>query len=169
METPPRPVPVSPRAAPGRSPADAERVRRVAVAAHQLAVLATARPDRSIQATVVSAGVMARPSVGEPAVACVAIGGTVKLANLRRDPHATVVFRAGGEWVTVEGRVTLLGPDDPQPGFPPDHVPQLLRDVFTAAGGSHEDWAEFDRVVAAERRTAVFIAMDRVYSNPSGG
>jgi hypothetical protein len=44
-----------------------------------------------------------------------------------------------------------------------------LRDVFTAAGGSHEDWAEFDRVVAAERRTAVFIAMDRVYSNPSGG
>ena len=36
-------------------------------------------------------------------------------------------------------------------------MPQLLRDVFTAAGGVHEDWDEYDRVMAAERRAAVFI------------
>ena len=37
-----------------------------------------------------------------------------------------------------------------------------LRAVFIAAGGSHEDWAEHDRVVATERRTAVFIHPTRI-------
>jgi hypothetical protein len=84
---------------------------------------------------------------------------------MRRDPRTTVVFRAGREWVTVEGRVSLIGPDDAYQGFDPGRVPQLLREVFTAAGGTHDNWEEYDRVMAAERRTAVFVEMDRVYSN----
>jgi hypothetical protein len=68
------------------------------------------------------------------------------------------VFRAGWEWVAIEGPVRLLGPDDSANGFPSDRLPQLRRDIFTAAGGTHDDWAEFDRVMAAERRVAVFVA-----------
>jgi hypothetical protein len=41
----------------------------------------------------------------------------------------------------------------------------LLRDVFTAAGGKHDDWAEYDRVMAEERRTVVFVSPVRIYSN----
>jgi hypothetical protein len=41
----------------------------------------------------------------------------------------------------------------------------LLRDVFTAAGGTHDDWPTYDRVMAEERRAAVMIAPERVYSN----
>ena len=42
-----------------------------------------------------------------------------------------------------------------------------MRAVFSAAGGSHEDWDTYDRVMAAERRTAVLLSPDRVYSNPA--
>ena len=42
----------------------------------------------------------------------------------------------------------------------------LLRDIFRAAGGSHEDWDEYDRVTAAERRAAVLITPGQVYTNP---
>jgi hypothetical protein len=37
--------------------------------------------------------------------------------------------------------------------------------VFRAAGGSHDDWDEFDRVMAAERRVAVLIEPARVVTN----
>jgi hypothetical protein len=51
----------------------------------------------------------------------------------------------------------LAGPDDELPGLASEQVPQLLRDVFTAAGGTHDDWDEYDRTMAAERRTAVLV------------
>ena len=38
----------------------------------------------------------------------------------------------------------------------------LLRRVFVAAGGTHQDWDEFDRVMQAEERTAVLIAPERI-------
>ena len=153
----------------GPSAADTELVRQVAGADHNWAVVATARRNGSVQATIVTAGVMNHPQGGQPTVAFVARGGTVKLRNLRRDPRATVVFRAGREWVTIEGAVSLIGPDDLPAGFQAGAVPQLLRDVFTAAGGTHDNWPEYDRVMAEERRTAVFVDMDRVYSNPRRG
>jgi PPOX class probable F420-dependent enzyme len=151
----------------GPGPDEIELVRRVAAGDHNWAVFATARRNGSIQATVVTAGPMNHPRAGQPTVAFVARGGTVKLRNLRRDPRATVVFRAGREWVTVEGGVSLIGPDDLPSGFAAADVPQLLRDVFVAAGGVHDNWGEFDRVMADERRTAIFVDMDRVYSNPN--
>jgi len=75
------------------------------------------------------------------------------------------VFRSGWQWVSVEGPVDMIGPDHPAAGFPPEGVPQLLRDIFTAAGGTHDDWPEYDRVMAEERRTAVFITPARITTN----
>ena len=63
-------------------------------------------------------------------------------------------------------RAELAGPDDTQPWLTDaDHLRALLRDVFSAAGGTHDDWDEYDRVMAAERRAVVLIAPTRVYSN----
>ena len=45
----------------------------------------------------------------------------------------------------------------------------MLREIFTAAGGTHDDWDAYDRVMREERRTAVLITPDRVYTNPSRG
>ncbi len=125
-----------------------------------LVVVATARADGSIQSTVVNAGVMNHPVSGEETLAFVA-AGRVKLANLRAGPWATVTVRSGWRWATAEGTTEIAGPDDPLPGV--DDLPALLRAVFVAAGGTHEDWAEFDRTMAADRRAAVFLDPQRVY------
>ena len=74
-----------------------------------------------------------------------------------------MTFRAGWEWVAVEGPVTMIGPDDA--GAPASTCRPLLRDIFTAAGGTHDDWDEFDRVMAAEARVGVFVAPARISSN----
>jgi PPOX class probable F420-dependent enzyme len=134
---------------------------------HGLCVLSTLRGDGSIQASVINAGVLPHPLTGDPVVGLVAAGGSRKLSHLRSDPRATIVIRAGWQWAAAEGTAELIGPDDPRHEVDGDALRQLLQDVFRAAGGSHDDWDEYDRVMAEERRTAVLISPSRVYSNPT--
>ena len=129
-----------------------------------LVVVATTRADGTVQASVVNAGVMAHPVTAEPVVALVTYGAA-KLRNLRARPRLTVTFRAGWEWATVEGPADLIGPDDPHPAVDDEALRILLRDVFVAAGGTHDDWDEYDRVMVTQRRNAVFVTPARVYSN----
>jgi PPOX class probable F420-dependent enzyme len=143
-------------------------VRQHGSADNWLAVLVTLRPDGQPSVSVVNAGVLPHPEHGRPVVAFVARGGTAKLANLRRDRRATLVFRAGWEWVAVHGTAELAGPDDPRPGLGAGRLPGVLRDIYRAAGGNHSDLAEYDRVMAAERRTAVLLSPDRFTTNPAG-
>ena len=103
------------------------------------------------------------PLTGRPVVGLVARGGSRKLANLRARPQATIVVRSGWEWAAAEGRAELAGPGDPLPGIGAEELRLLLRAVFTAAGGTHDDWATYDRVMAAEGRTAVLVEPRRVY------
>jgi PPOX class probable F420-dependent enzyme len=131
---------------------------------HGLAVVATLRADATIQSSVVNAGVLDHPVTGAPALAFVTYG-RVKLANLRARPQATVTFRSGWQWAAVEGRAELAGPDDPRPWLDAERLRLLLRDVFTAAGGTHDDWEAYDRTMAEQRRTVVLVQATRVYSN----
>jgi PPOX class probable F420-dependent enzyme len=133
---------------------------------HGLCVLSTTRADGSVQASVVNAGVLGHPVSGVEVVGLVAAGGARKLQHLRADPRATIVVRAGWRWATVEGSAELVGPDDPPPGIDAEGVRMLLRDVFRAAGGTHDDWDAYDRVMAEERRTAALITPTRSYTNP---
>ena len=133
---------------------------------HGLCVVVTRRADLTPQSSVVNAGVLAHPVTGDRVVGLVAAGGSRKLVHLRADPTISVVVRAGWQWAAVDGRAELIGPDDPHPGFDDDRVRRLLRDVFTAAGGTHDDWDTYDRVMREERRTAVLVSPSRVYSNP---
>jgi PPOX class probable F420-dependent enzyme len=135
---------------------------------HGLCVITTLRPDGSAQASVVNAGVLSHPRSGDQVVGIVAAGGSQKLRDLRADPRCTAVLRAGWQWAAVEGMAELIGPDDPQPGVDGEALRVLLQDVFRAAGGSHDDWPTYDRVMAEERRTAVLITPTRTYSNPTG-
>ena len=133
---------------------------------HGLAVIAVVRPDQSVHASVANAGVLRHPVSGVDVVGVVVGGGTRKLAHLRARPRATVVLRSGWQWAAVDGPVELAGPDDPLPGLDAEGLRLLLRAIFTAAGGTHDDWDEYDRVMAAERRTAVLVTPERVTGSP---
>ncbi|MFI5610476.1 pyridoxamine 5'-phosphate oxidase family protein [Amycolatopsis sp. NPDC051903] len=145
--------------------ADLEHVRKLSLQENGLATVSTTRADGTVHSSVVNAGVLADPVTGEPGVAFVAAGAAHKLKLLRKAGNATLTFRRGWDWVSVTGATHLLGPDDRDPAFDPAGLPTLLRDVFKAATGTHDDWAEFDRVMAAERRVAVFITAGRIISN----
>ena len=133
---------------------------------HGLCVVSTLRSAGTIQSSVVNAGVLAHPVTGASVVAFTTRGGTAKLVNLRARPLATVVVRAGWQWAAAEGPVEIAGPDDPLPGFPPEALAGLLRHVFAAAGGTHDDWPTYDRVMAEERRVAVLVTPERTRPAP---
>jgi PPOX class probable F420-dependent enzyme len=133
---------------------------------HGLIVISTLRGDGTIQSSVVNAGVLNHPLTGQPVVGFVVRGGTRKLDNLRARPRATVVIRAGWEWAAAEGPTEIAGPDDPLPGVDAERLRLLRREIFTAAGGTHDDWDTYDQVMAKERRAAVLLTPDRAYSNP---
>jgi PPOX class probable F420-dependent enzyme len=138
---------------------------RLVPADHGLCVVSTLRGDGTIQSSVVNAGVLTHPLTGAAVVGLVAQGNSRKLANLRARPHATVVVRAGWNWSAADGHAELAGPDDPMPGIDAERLRLLLREIFSAAGGTHDDWDTYDRVMAAEHRTAVLITPQRVYAN----
>jgi PPOX class probable F420-dependent enzyme len=144
---------------------DLDDVRRLLAREQGLCVVSTARADGTIQSSVVNAGVMAHPVTSETVVGLVVRAAARKMSHLRARPQITVTARASWEWATVEGRAQLIGPDDPADGFDGDRIRLLLREVFVAAGGTHDDWDEYDRVMRDERRTAVFVTPTRVYSN----
>ena len=141
-------------------------VRRMSGEDQGLGVMSTTRTDGSVHSTVVNAGVMPHPLTGREIVALVIRGNTRKRTLLRRAGRASLVFRSGWEWAGVEGAVDVIGPDDPFEGFHMEDVPQLLRDVFSAAGGTHDDWDEYDRVMREERRAAVLINPERILGSP---
>jgi PPOX class probable F420-dependent enzyme len=132
---------------------------------HGLVVVSTARADGTIQSSVVNAGVLGHPLTGQPVVGLVAAGTSRRLVNLRARPRATVVIRAGWRWAGVEGAVDLAGPDDPLGDVTGDRLRVLLREIFVAAGGTHDDWDTYDRVMANERRVAVLVSPDRTYGS----
>ncbi|GIH72481.1 pyridoxamine 5'-phosphate oxidase family protein [Sphaerimonospora thailandensis] len=141
------------------------RIAELGSADHWLAVVVTTRPDGEPSTSVVNAGILPHPRTGEPMVAFVSRGGAARLANLRKRPTASLVFRAGWEWVAVHGSTEIIGPDDPAEDVTAEDLRLLLRDIYAAAGGAHPDLDEYDRVMAEDRRAAVLLRPIRCTAN----
>jgi PPOX class probable F420-dependent enzyme len=140
--------------------------RRLIGLDNALATLSTIRADGSIQTTVVNAGIVDHPVHGVEVAAFVARGGTHKIVHLRARPTAALLWRAGWAWVAVEGTTELCGPDDHLAGIDGAACAALFRRIMEAAGVDQDDWDEFDRIAAAEGRTAVLLTPRRIYQNP---
>ena len=143
---------------------DVEQLRRLIGVEHGLGVVSLVRPDGAVSSSVVNVGLLPHPVGGATVLGFVVRATAHKRSRLRLDPRLTVVVRAGWEWQAVEGTADLIGPLDSHPSVSID-VPALLRAVFQAAGGTHEDWDEYDRAMADEQRTAVLVTPTRVYGN----
>ena len=119
------------------------------------AVVNTFRRSGGIQSSVVKAGAY------QGGVVFVAIGSSVKLKNLRRDPRCTVtvVSPRWDRWCAVEGTVVIRDWENT------DHeaLRVELREAFVACGGDHDDWDEYDRVMREDRRAIVVVRADHVY------
>jgi PPOX class probable F420-dependent enzyme len=139
-------------------------VTGLASAEHGLTVVSTLRPDGTLHSSVVNAGVLEHP-LGDGQVLGFVTYGKVKLANLRARPQIVAAFRSGWRWAAVEGRAELIGPNDAHPKVDAERLRLMLREVFVAAGGSHDNWDEYDRVMAEQGRTAVLISPSRIYGN----
>jgi hypothetical protein len=136
-----------PDASPPGGTAGLDDVRRLAGLDHGLATVCTVRADGTVQATVVNAGVVDHPRTGAPVAAFLARPGTRKLAHLAERPTATLSWRAGWAWVTVEGRAELIGPDHPAPDLDPAGWPcccgrstPLRAVASTRTGPSSTEW-----------------------------
>ncbi|MFI1016838.1 PPOX class F420-dependent oxidoreductase [Streptomyces sp. NPDC020965] len=87
--------------------------------------------------------------------------GTAKIANLRRDPRATLEVTSpdGRAWATAEGTATIVGPGTDPRG--PEV--QALVDYYRAAAGEHPDWDEYRSVMVSERRVLMTMTVDHIY------
>jgi PPOX class probable F420-dependent enzyme len=132
---------------------------------HGLAVMTVLSRDGQLRPSVVNVGVLDHPISGARVVGAVIHGRARKLVDLRERPDISVVLRVGWQWAGVNGRAEIIGPDDPAPGIGPERLRLLLREVFAAAGGAHDDFDEYDRVMADDRRAAVLITPERVFAN----
>jgi PPOX class probable F420-dependent enzyme len=146
--------------------ADLTPVRDIVARDHGLASVSVVRADGTPHTSLVNAGVLDHPLTGRPVVGYVTYG-PVKLRSLRRRPATSVLWRAGWQWVGVDGPSELIGPDDPADGIDVEGLRLLLRAVFAGAGGTHDDWDTYDRVMREERRVAVLIEPTRVYGTYS--
>jgi PPOX class probable F420-dependent enzyme len=144
---------------------DLADVSSLAAREHHLVVVSTVRADGTPQSSVVNAGVLPHPVTGTEVVAFVTYG-KAKLAHLRSRPRLSIAVRVGWEWLAVEGTAEIAGPDDPLPGVDDERLRLLRREVFTAAGGTHDDWAAYDDVMASQRRAVVLVTPTRIYGNP---
>ena len=130
------------------------RVQQFMEANHR-GVIATFRKNGAAQASIVASGWF------QDAAVFVALGKSVKLTNLRRDPRGTMlrVKPDWSEYTVVEGRAEIRGPDN----MDQEELRILLRDAYKACGGDHPDWDEYDRVMKEDRRAVVTVKPDHAY------
>ena len=130
-----------------------------------LATVSTTQADGRVLSSVVNCGVFDHPVTGEACVALVSRGAAARVGHVRRGSEVTVAARRGWSWVGVTGPADLIGPDDVPSSMDANAVRVLLRDIYSAAGGIHDDWDEYDRVMTEDGRLAVLVSPQRILGN----
>ncbi len=143
---------------------DLTDVRTFLADEHGLAVISTVQRDGRVLSSIANCGVLDHPSTGEPVVAMVSAGGAARLGHIRRGSAVTVAIRRDWRWVAVTGPADIIGPGEvaADGSMDAEGLRLLLRQVFSAAGGTHDDWDEYDRVMAEDRRCCMFVDPARI-------
>jgi PPOX class probable F420-dependent enzyme len=83
-----------------------------------------------------------------------------KVANLRRDPRASLKVTAPAGYAVVEARAELSPPskelDDPT-------VEELIEVYRLVGGKEHPDWDDYRRAMVADGRLVVRLHVERLY------
>ncbi len=144
---------------------DLETVTSFLASETGLATVSTTQQDGRVLSSVVNCGVVDHPVTGDTCVALVSRGPAARLGHIRRGSEVTVAVRRGWQWVGVTGPADLIGPDDPNDALDVEGLRLLLREIYQAAGGEHDDYDEYDRAMVEDGRTAVFVQPERIIGN----
>ncbi len=142
-----------------------EEVRKFLSSETGLATVSTVQKDGRVLSSIVNCGVIDHPGNSSPCVAFVSAAHAARLSHIRRGSEMTVAIRRGWSWRSVTGPTDLLGPENLSEEFNSEDLRLLLREVFASAGGTHEDWKEYDRVMSEEKRVVVLVTPERILGN----
>lgn len=117
------------------------------------AVVSTIRPSGTIQNTLVNVGLYA------DGIGFTTVGKSRKEVHLKLNPACTITIHNGPYWITVEGNARLYTWDNTDS----ETMRQILRSLYVIAGGTHDDWETYDRVIRKEQRAAVVVVPERIY------
>jgi len=106
------------------------------------------------------------PLTGDTCVAFVSGSKAARLKHIDRGSQVTITARRGWAWSSVTGPADLIRPGQVPESIDKEQMRLLLREVFHAAGGVHDDLEEYDRAMAQEGRVVVCVTPERVLGNP---
>ena len=92
--------------------------------------------------------------------------GRAKVANLRRDPRASLYVSSAGmaAYAVAEGDVTL----SPVARRRDDETVVELIDVYRRVQGEHPDWDDYRRAMVEDHRLVVRLTVTRMYGFAPG-
>ena len=131
-----------------------------------LVTVSTTQVDGKVLSSVVNCGMIEHPLTGATCVAFVSGSRAARLKHIDRGSQVTITARRGWAWSSVTGPADLIRPEQVPETIDKEQMRLLLREVFHAAGGVHDDLEEYDRAMAQEGRVVVCVTPERVLGNP---
>lgn len=127
------------------------------LASGRMGVLATIKRDGRLQLSTV----VYHDDRGTRLVRVSVTDTRAKVANLRRDPRASLQVSTPDGWgyVVAEAAATL----SPVAGAPDDATVESLIALYQAVNGEHPDWDDFRAAMVADRRLVLSLAVERCY------
>lgn len=126
------------------------------VAENRRGVLTTFRRDGAAQMSIITVGPY------RDGVAFTTTEERAKLHNLRRNPQCSLLV-AREDWsayLVLQGTAQVFSAGNTDG----EELRRMLREVFrTAAGVEHPDWAEYDRAMVEQRRSAIIVVPEHIY------
>jgi PPOX class probable F420-dependent enzyme len=130
------------------------------VASRQNGTLATLRRDGRPQLSVVTYA-WYPDDQGRIVVRVSTVDGRAKVANLRRDPRASILVadESGWSYAVLEGTVEL---SSVAAAHEDDTVEELIR-LYRDANGEHPDWADYRRAMVDDHRLVARLVVEHAY------
>jgi len=130
-------------------------------ASRNIGALTTLKRDGRPQLSMVSYALERRGPTG-PRVRISVTDGLAKVANLRRDPRASLLLTSPDGWsyAVLEGTVTL----SPVAREQDDAIVEELIEVFRLVQGrEHPDWDDYRRAMVQDRRLVAALRVEHTY------